>query len=77
MNFEQLVAKVSSKCGFDEANASNVALQFLSILNESVEAQEDIVTPNFILKTSRTSPKPSPSGKQRAPKNVGKISFKN
>jgi hypothetical protein len=64
MNFEQLVTKYSQLSGRNQ------------ILTDAIKEEEDIFTPTMTLKTRRTTPKPSPDGKERKPKTIGKIVIK-
>jgi len=76
MNFEQLVTKYSQISGRSQADSSSAVTAFIQILTDAIKAEEDIFTPTMMMKTRRTTPKPSPEGKERKPKTIGKIVVK-
>lgn len=76
MNFEQLVTKYSQVSGRNQAESTTAVTSFIQILTDAIKEEEDIFTPTMTMKTRRTSPKPSPEGKERKPKTIGKIVIK-
>jgi nucleoid DNA-binding protein len=76
MNFEQLVTKYSQLSGRSQAESASAVTAFIQILTDAIKEEEDIFTPTMTLKTRRTTPKPSPDGKERKPKTIGKIVVK-
>jgi nucleoid DNA-binding protein len=76
MNYEQLVTKYSQVSGRNQAESTAAVTSFIQILTDAIKEEEDIFTPTLTMKTRRTTPKPSPDGKERKPKTVGKIVIK-
>jgi nucleoid DNA-binding protein len=76
MNFEQLITKYSQLSGRSQADSASAVTAFIQILTDAIKEEDDIFTPTMTLKTRRTTPKPSPDGKERKPKTIGKIVIK-
>lgn len=76
MNLEQLITKYSQLSGRNQAESAAAVSAFIQILTDAIKEEDDIFTPTMSVKTRRTTPKPSPDGKERKPKTIGKIVIK-
>lgn len=76
MNLEQLITKYSQLSGRNQAESATAVYALIQILTDAIKDEEDIFTPTMSVKTRRTTPKPSPDGKERKPKTIGKIIIK-
>jgi hypothetical protein len=76
MNLEQLITKYSQLSGRNQAESASAVTTFIQIITDAIKEEDDIFTPTMSLKTRRTTPKPSPDGKERKPKTIGKIVIK-
>jgi nucleoid DNA-binding protein len=76
MNLEQLITKYSQLSGRNQAESASAVSTFIQILTDAIKEEDDIFTPTMSMKTRRTTPKPSPDGKERKPKTIGKIVIK-